>query len=187
MEPMLEQYSPGIKKIGKHMQTTSTGAGSPSIRVNTWHWGALILLRLLIGWHFLYEGIVKILNPNWSSASYLVESEWFLADFFKDIVANSAILTIVDFLNQWGLVAVGLGLILGLFTRFATICGMALLALYYLGNPPLVGMSYSMPAEGSYLIVNKNLIELAALLVLLMFPTGKVLGLDLLLTQRKQK
>lgn len=169
------------------MQTASSETGFPQIRVHAFHWGALILLRLLIGWHFLYEGIVKILNPYWSSSSYLLESEWFLADFFKDIVANPAILTIVDFLNQWGLVAIGLGLILGLFTRLATISGMALLALYYLSNPPLIGLSYSMPAEGSYLIVNKNLIELAALLVLSLFPTGKILGLDLLLTRRKQK
>jgi thiosulfate dehydrogenase [quinone] large subunit len=28
---------------------------------------ALVILRLAIGWHFLYEGISKLLNPNWSS------------------------------------------------------------------------------------------------------------------------
>lgn len=169
------------------MQTASSVTDFPPIQVNVFHWGALILLRLLIGWHFLYEGIVKILNPYWSSASYLLESKWFLANFFKDIVANPVALTAVDWLNQWGLVAIGLGLILGLFTRIATVAGMLLLLLYYLSNPPFIGMSYSMPSEGSYLIVNKNLIELAALLVLWLFPTGRVLGLDSLLRQRKQK
>ncbi len=31
----------------------------------------LVLLRVLIGWHILYEGIAKLLAPNWSSASFL--------------------------------------------------------------------------------------------------------------------
>ena len=58
------------------------------------------------------------------------------------------------------------------------IAGIVLLALYYLAAPPFAGLSYAMPAEGSYLIVNKVLIELAALVVLLAFPTGRWLGLD---------
>jgi thiosulfate dehydrogenase [quinone] large subunit len=30
----------------------------------------LLLLRLAIGWHFLYKGIAKLFTPNnWSSAS----------------------------------------------------------------------------------------------------------------------
>ena len=31
----------------------------------------LVVLRVLIGWHFLYEGIAKLLNPYWSSAAFL--------------------------------------------------------------------------------------------------------------------
>ena len=30
-----------------------------------------LVLRIMIGWHFLYEGIVKLLDPRWSSAAYL--------------------------------------------------------------------------------------------------------------------
>ena len=75
-----------------------------------------------------------------------------------------------------GLILIGLGLILGLFTRFSTFAGMLLLALYYLSHPPFPGLSFSVPSEGSYLIVSKTLIELAALLVLYVFPTR--IGLD---------
>ena len=35
----------------------------------------LVALRVLIGWHFLYEGLVKVVNPNWSSAGYLMDSQ----------------------------------------------------------------------------------------------------------------
>ena len=41
--------------------------------------------------------------------------------------------------------------------------------------------------EGSYLLVNKNLIELAALAVLWLFPTGKIIGLDRLIFSLKIK
>jgi hypothetical protein len=33
-------------------------------------------------------------------------------------------------------------------------------------------------AEGSYLIVNKNLVELASVLVVFVFRTGRIAGLD---------
>ena len=32
---------------------------------------ALVTLRLFIGWHFLYEGLAKLVNPYWTSAEYL--------------------------------------------------------------------------------------------------------------------
>ena len=140
--------------------------------------GALVALRLLIGWHFLYEGMAKLLNPHWTSAGYLAESQWWFQDLFIAIAASPTAVTIVDYLNMWGLTLIGLGLMLGLFTQWATIAGMAVLALYYIAAPPFVGYTYGMPAEGSYLMVNKVLIELAALLVLFAHPTGRTFGLD---------
>ena len=44
-----------------------------------------------------------------------------------------------------------------------------LLALYYIAAPPWVGFEYSIPQEGAYVIVNKNLVELFALCVTLLF------------------
>lgn len=87
-------------------------------------------------------------------------------------------LSAVDFINQWGLAAIGFCLILGLFTRSAAFAGMLLVLLYYFAYPPFIGYENPLPAEGNYLVVNKNLIEAAALLVLALFPTGRALGLD---------
>jgi uncharacterized membrane protein YphA (DoxX/SURF4 family) len=36
----------------------------------------LTILRILVGWHFLYEGIVKLFNPSWSASAFLLESTW---------------------------------------------------------------------------------------------------------------
>jgi thiosulfate dehydrogenase (quinone) large subunit len=138
----------------------------------------LVSLRVLIGWHFLYEGMVKLFNPNWSSVGYLLDSQGWFRELFLWFASSPTILKTVDFLNIWGLIAIGLGLILGLFTRVALSGGIALMAMYYLSHPPFIGLQYGLPMEGSYLIVNKTLIELAAMAVLVVFPVNQTIGLD---------
>ena len=140
--------------------------------------GALVALRLVVGWHFLYEGLAKLSNPYWTSAGYLADAHGWFKGLFLWIAASSTAVTIVDYLNMWGLTLLGVALLLGLLTRTSTITAIVLLALYYLAAPPLVGYEYAMPTEGSYLIVNKILIELVALVVLLAYPTGASWGLD---------
>ncbi len=138
----------------------------------------LVVLRILIGWHFLYEGLSKILMPNWTSAAYLQNSRWLFSDFFHWIAANSTALFVVDWLNMVGLTLVGLGLIFGLLSRTACLSGILLLALYYIANPPFIVTGIGMPVEGHYLFVDKNLIEMCALVLIFVFPTGSYLGLD---------
>ena len=145
----------------------------------------LVVLRILIGWHCLYEGISKLITPGWSSMGFLSESKWILSGISSWIIAHSSVLHAVDFLNAWGLVAIGLGLILGLFSRPAAIAGTVLLMTYYLCNPPLVGLEYSVPLEGSNLIVSKTLIEAIALFTVAIFPTSKIVGLDLFVARFK--
>lgn len=145
----------------------------------------LVSLRVLIGWHFLYEGLVKLVNPNWSGVGYLLDSQGWFKELFYWFASSPEILKTVDFLNIWGLIAIGLGLILGLFTRAALFGGIALMAMYYLSHPPFIGLQYSLPMEGSYLIVNKTLIELAALAVLFVFPANRIIGLDGLIFREK--
>jgi len=149
-----------------------------NLQYSKWQLTWLVVLRVVIGWHFLYEGMVKLVNPNWSSVGYLLDSSGMFEEIFYSIAANPDVLKMADFLNIWGLIAIGLGLILGLFTRVASWSGIALLGFYYLSHPSFIGASYSMPMEGSYLIVNKVLIEMVALIVLLLFPTGRQVGLD---------
>ena len=138
----------------------------------------LVIMRVLIGWHFLYEGVAKLLNPYWSSAAYLLESKWIFSSLATTIVSISTLLTFVDNINMWGLTLIGLALTIGLVERPAAYVGMAMVLLYYLFMPPFVGYDYSVPTEGSYLLVNKNLIEAAALFVIACFPSGGIIGID---------
>ena len=152
---------------------------------------ALVVLRTLIGWHFLYEGLVKLVWPAWtragvplgrfSSAGYLRSSTGPFADVFRAF-ADASWLPWLDLLMAWSLLLIGLGLMLGLFTQLACAGALALLALFYLSWLPTRGV-YEPGTEGNYLLVNKNLVEAAAVFVVLAFRTGRIAGLDLVLAR----
>ena len=35
---------------------------------------AIVFMRFLIGWHFLYEGALKLFNPSWTAKGFLMSS-----------------------------------------------------------------------------------------------------------------
>jgi uncharacterized membrane protein YphA (DoxX/SURF4 family) len=87
----------------------------------------------------------------------------------------------IDAITRYGLTAVGACLILGLFTRTACLGGAAFLLLFYLAMPSLPWVPANPRAEGHYLIINKNIIEMLALLTLATTRSGCWVGLDGLL------
>jgi thiosulfate dehydrogenase [quinone] large subunit len=149
---------------------------------------ALIALRTVIGWHFLYEAYYKITSPAWSpagtplvrwtSAGYLKGASGPLAWLFQRMVNAGATLWI-DRAVKISLLLIGLSLILGLFTRVGSWGALLFLSLFYLLYIPTIGVPQP-GNEGTYLIVNKTLIEAAAVCVLLVFNTGAIAGVDLL-------
>jgi uncharacterized membrane protein YphA (DoxX/SURF4 family) len=143
--------------------------------VNGWQIMVMTLLRAVIGWHFLYEGLVKILDTSWTAQGYLAHSNWIFSDLFHSMAANPKALAIIDFANAWGLTLIGGCLLIGLFTRLAAFLGVGLLVLYYVSNPPFMNPEFG---EGSYLFVDKNLVEAFALLVVLSFPAAARTGID---------
>jgi len=138
----------------------------------------ITIIRAAIGWHFLYEGCIKLFVCNWTAASYLNNTRGFLSEFYHWLAASPARLGIVDFLNIWGLTLIGIALFIGLFVRWASLAGVLLLALYYFAYPPFGFSMYG--GEGSFYIINLQLIE-AAVLVFFFFYKEKGYGLDNLL------
>jgi thiosulfate dehydrogenase [quinone] large subunit len=147
----------------------------------------LLILRFVIGWHVLFEGVSKVLNPQWTSANFLQESQGILSGLSNWILSNANLLAAVDFLNIWGLVAIGLGLIFGFLFKPAAIAGAILVFIYYLSVPPLVGYEYTLPSDGSNLVINRTLIEAIALFGLALFPTSKIFGLDFFIHSRNKR
>ncbi|HKP86907.1 MAG TPA: DoxX subfamily [Blastocatellia bacterium] len=164
-------------------------------RLTSWQQVTLILLRTLIGWHFLYEGYYKLALPGWSaggmplarwsSAGYLKAASGPLAWLFQRLI-DAGWTSWIDNTVKAGLLLIGLSLMLGLFTKAGCWGAIFFLTLFYAVSIPLSGIQQPM-AEGAYLIVNKTLIEAVAVLVLLAFRTGEIAGLDLLLANRKAR
>jgi thiosulfate dehydrogenase [quinone] large subunit len=147
-------------------------------RLSRWPMIAITVMRVVVGWHFLYEGIAKLTSPTWSAVGYLRQARGPFAHLFKGLANQPNLLDNANLITMWGLTIVGVLLILGLFTRLASLAGIGFIVLFYLANPPFVGYFYSLPTEGSYLIVNKNLVELCALVVILVTGSGRYAGLD---------
>lgn len=143
----------------------------------------LVLLRILIGWHFLYEGVIKAYNPSWTAKGYLLSAS-VLKPFFTWLAGDSLISSI-NMLNIAGLIAVGISLLMGLKVRWGCIAGILLLVFYYLAHPPFASLPQG-PSEGSYWVVNKNLIEIAALMVIYQFPLTAAFGMENLFLKKNK-
>jgi uncharacterized membrane protein YphA (DoxX/SURF4 family) len=84
----------------------------------------------------------------------------------------------IDRATVWGLAAIGAGIFFGLFTRLSCLLAAGFLAMTYLAEPSFPWLPVSPKSEGNYVWVNKNVIEMLALLALSTIPTGRWLGLD---------
>jgi len=153
------------------------GTFTNSIRQTDWKRIFFTIVRMAIGWHFLYEGIAKLLIPKWTSFSYLSNSTGPLSGLYHWMATTPAVLKAVDFLNIFGLLLIGTALFLGLISRLAAIGGALLLTLYYFAYPPFGDSLFSV-SEGHLFIIDKIFIE-AMVLLFFVFLKEKGFGLDL--------
>ncbi|MDR1336997.1 MAG: DoxX family membrane protein [Tannerella sp.] len=145
----------------------------------------ITILRMVVGWHFLYEGTVKLI-ADWTAADYLNNTHGFAAGFYQWLAASPVRLEMVDILNIAGLMLVGVSLFFGLWSRRSSACGALMLVLYYFAYPPF-GISLALDAhEGSVFVVDKLLVEAVAL-VFLTVSREQGYGLDALIRNRKRK
>lgn len=133
--------------------------------MNTKQKVTLFALRITLGWLFFWAGITKVLNPDFSAAGYLEGAKTFSG--FYHWLASPAMLPFTNFINEWGLTLLGLALILGVFTKWASRLGALLMILYYL---PILDFPY--PNTHSF-IVDEHIIYAVGLMVLCAFEAGK--------------
>lgn len=131
---------------------------------------ALLVLRLTMGWIFFYAGVSKIINPEWTAAGYLNNASSFQGLF--SWFASAENIGWVNFLNEWGLTLVGVALILGIFVKWASIAGIALMALYYFAvlDFPKVG--------ANAFILDDHVVYALVFWLFIVTDAGKYMGLD---------
>ncbi len=117
----------------------------------------------------LQEALDGILTPEQQNASALPPAP------------PSAALTWIDNLTIYGLLVLGGCLMIGLFSRTACILSAAFLLMTYLCAPPFPWLPVPPNSEGYYFYVNKNVVEMLALLALGTSASGRWFGVDALL------
>lgn len=128
-----------------------------------------VLLRVALGWLFLYSGITKVLNPEWTAQGFLEGAKTFSG--FYDWFAQGGNLDLVNLLNSWGQLLIGAGLLFGAFTRLAGFAGALLMILYYF--PTL-----EFPAVSHGFLVDEHVIYAFVLLLLATVRAGQYFGVD---------
>ncbi len=115
-----------------------------------------------------FAGFEKVLDPAWTAKGFLLGAKTF-PDFYVwfALPANT---WWVDPLNAWGILLVGVALLLGLGVRLASLCGAALMTLYYF---PQITFPY---VPHGY-IVDDHIIYAAAFIFLALLPHKEHFGI----------
>lgn len=130
---------------------------------------SLFLLRVSLGWLFFYAGITKVVNDAWSAEGYIKGAKTFSG--FYNLLLSPNVLPVINFVNEWGLVLLGVSLIVGIAVRLSSFFGIILMLLYYLV------LDFPYPNANSY-IVDQHIVYIFSLFAFISFRAGRVWGLD---------
>jgi thiosulfate dehydrogenase [quinone] large subunit len=131
----------------------------------------VLFFRLAMGWVFLYAGTWQTLSPTFSAAEFLEHTKTFHGLFAW--FALPAITPYVTFLVKWGHLLIGLSLVSGLLVRVSGVCGMALLAVYYLAH-----LDFPYVESHVNFILDYHIVYIAVIGYLVAVRAGHVWGLD---------
>ncbi|MFQ5880322.1 MAG: DoxX family protein [Dehalococcoidia bacterium] len=130
-----------------------------------------LLLRLSMGWIFIWSGFDKLIT-NFSAGGFLVNaSSGPLKDVFVRMGESQAALNVIDPLVVYGQILIGFSLILGVFTRFGLLMGAIQMFLFYIVQ--------LWPAHNPFM--EEHIVYIGLLALLGALGAGRILGLDALI------
>ena len=153
-----------------------------------WHQRGAALLRVVVGIIMLWAGLEKAIGTpgGWTAAGFLKFGTagtlgWPfvtgtppkdavynpLHDFWVGLAGNAGLMQVIDTLVIAGELAIGIALILGVLTRFASIMGALMMFLFFLAA-----------WDFAYGIVNQDLTYFVVFLAIAGIGAGKYYGLD---------
>jgi thiosulfate dehydrogenase [quinone] large subunit len=131
----------------------------------------IFLMRMLMAWTFLYSASHQVFNPKFSAAAFLKQTKTFHEVYA--VFTAPAIDPYLTFLVSYGHLLIGLSLLFGLFTRVSTLCGVALLMLYWTAH-----MEWPYIENTNNFIVDYHIVYSVMLVFLFIKKAGHVWGLD---------
>lgn len=130
----------------------------------------LLMLRIALGWLFLYAGVSHILDPQWSAAGYINSAKTFPALYHW--LASAQNIGWVNFVNEWGMTLIGIALITGIMLRLASYGGILMMALYY-----LVILKFPYVGDHSF-IIDEHIIYILVLLTIASTSSKKLVSFE---------
>ncbi|QLG26806.1 DoxX family protein [Halorarum halophilum] len=163
------------------MESTNTGSanvfesrlGGIEVRARAHSLSAwfVLALRLMMGYAFLYSGWTKIAGGSFGAQWYLLNSPAAngspLVGLFTWMGQTAWFVEFANVAVPWGELLIGLGLLVGAFTRLAAFFGALMMLLFYFGNWDV--------AHG---VINGDFAYMLVFLAVAAFGAGRILGLD---------
>ena len=129
---------------------------------------AVLVLRLTMGWVFVWAGFDKLIRGFDASGFLLNASKGPLAGWFQSLGENRAALDVIEPLVIWSQILIGIALIFGVGVRWAAFWGAAQMFLFYIAQFP--------PEHNPFM--EYYLVYVLVLGVLGGLGAGRILGLD---------
>jgi len=127
-----------------------------------------LLLRLTMGWIFVWSGFDKLVT-NFSASGFLLHStQGPLTFWFHSLGASQTALNVVNPLVIWGEILIGVTLIFGIFTRSGLFWGAIMMMMFYLAQFP--------PAQNPFM--DEHLVYIVIFGLLGALGAGRILGVD---------
>lgn len=144
----------------------------------TWVGYSMLGLRVVMAWVFLQAGIDKLLSPDWTARGYLLNAipEGNPLAWLWPVLAD---LPLIDVLNVWGAILIGIALLVGAFVRVASLFG-ALMMLFYWASHLQGGITAGLPIDHGF-VVSSHIVYVLLLFGLGAWGAGRVLGVDAML------
>lgn len=127
-----------------------------------------LLLRLLMGWVFIWAGFDKAINGFSAEGFLLHATSGPLHSWFVDLGASATALSVIEPLVTYSQILMGIAIFLGIATRSALFFGAIMMFLFYISQ---------FPPEYD-LFVDYYLVYIVVYMLLGALGAGRILGLD---------
>ncbi|MGE0080213.1 MAG: hypothetical protein AB7U81_02830 [Thiohalomonadaceae bacterium] len=139
-------------------------------------WSALLALRLLMGCYLLYLGLYALGVLGWDEPRQIPAGS-LLLHYLEQVEPAPRFVAAAESVHATVLTALGCALVLGFFERTVSALGLFLLLAGVILRAPLFAETSVFAALA---LVSEQIAAVIAAAVVLVFPTGHVLGLDAL-------
>jgi thiosulfate dehydrogenase (quinone) large subunit len=136
------------------------------MKVQQW---SVAALRIILGWYMFADGYVNLMTPGFTSKGFLLGAKTFAPFYHWFALPNN--LVWVDPLNVWGIILIGVALLLGIAVRPAAWAGVLMMIVYYFPH-----YAYPFHLDHGW-IVEEHVVLAAGFLVVAVSPFAEYLGL----------